>query len=120
MHHALVVNVVERQRQVQKRWEHLVERVTSQAGDRAALEQFHGEKRAAWHLAKFEDAQAMRMVQGGERAELALESASGRTGERRFHQLERDLAALAHVVRTVDDAHSSLAELVYDLKSFVP
>ena len=58
-------------------------------------------------------------MQGRERAELALEPAPGRAGQRALHELERDLAAVARVEGAIDDAHAPFAELVADLEALV-
>ena len=120
MHDAVTMDVVERCVNCRSASSTSGRAATGQAGDRPPQEQLHREERTAAELAIIEDSQAVGMVQCRERAELALEPSAGRAGERALHELERHLAAVAVIARTIDDAHAPLAELVADLKPLVP
>ena len=115
-----VVRRVERARDLLQQVERLPEPerplLLQQRAQVDALDVAHGDVEEAVRLARVVDRDDVRVVERGGDLRLADEAlAEGVVaGQRRRHQLERDLPPQLHVLGLVDDAHAAAADHVRD------
>ena len=117
--HALRVRRVDRRGNLEREVEHGVDRhrvPADRLGERAPVEQLHGEEALPLALLDRVDRADVRVVQRRRRARLAQEALDGGRRRRQLgrQELERDDPAEAEILGLVDDTHAAGAETIDD------
>lgn len=119
MNDLLTMDVFDRRCRLVKRGENHGQVAVRQRCNTPAREQLHCKKRKLCSLGELKHLDAVRMIHGCDRPELASKTFLGRSAQRGFHHLERNVLAGVEIHRPIDHCHAAFAELLEKLRPFV-